>query len=150
MWTLLQAKEKLIAGLQAGGGDGGSAPAHEANLEQLRLEKEAVEAELVTARLQGAELREELQEAEEQHTRELEQLTHQVRGHLSSGRMLVAGFSVCIIQVHALESALTSEKTLLQSATENLQRVSAESEAAREVWERERGSLTALVKVCCQ
>ena len=76
MW---QAKEKLIAGLQAGGGDGGSAPAHEANLEQLRLEKEAVEVDLETARLQGAELREELQEAEEQHSRELEQLTNQVR-----------------------------------------------------------------------
>ena len=92
----MQAKEKLIAGLQGGGGDGGSAPAHEANLEQLRLEKEAVEAELETARLQGAELREELQEAEEQHTRELEQLTHQVRGHLA-GRVLVADFSVCTL-----------------------------------------------------
>ena len=35
--------------------------------------------DLETARLQGAELREELQEAEEQHSQELEQLTNQVR-----------------------------------------------------------------------
>ena len=87
--ALLQAKEKLIAGLQAGGGDGGSAPAHEANLEQLRLEKEAMEAELETARLQGVELREELQEAEEQHSRELEQLTHQVKGHIAPTMLTV-------------------------------------------------------------
>ena len=67
---------------------------------------------------------------------------------LVAGSVLVGVFKC--IQVHELESVLTSEKTLLQSATENLQRVTAESEAGREVWERERASLTALVKVCCQ
>lgn len=38
-----------------------------------------METELEMARLQGAGLREELQEAEEQHSRELELLTEQVR-----------------------------------------------------------------------
>ena len=50
------------------------------------------------------------------------------------------------LQVRELESGLVSEKALQQSATENLRRVTAESEAAREAWERERSSLTALVQ----
>ena len=85
-WWLIgqQAKEKLISSLQSGGG-GTSGPAHEANLEQLRLEKEAIEVELETARLQGAGLREELQEAEERHDGELEQLTQQVKPYTTGG-----------------------------------------------------------------
>ena len=55
-----------------------SGSAKEAAQEQLQLEKEAIEMELETARLQGAQLREELQETEEQHSREMEQLTEQV------------------------------------------------------------------------
>lgn len=55
-----------------------SGPAKEAAQEQLQLEKEAIEMELETARLQGVRLREELQETEEQHSREMEQLTEQV------------------------------------------------------------------------
>ena len=50
------------------------------------------------------------------------------------------------LQVRELESSLVSEKALQQSATENLRRMTAESEAAREAWERERSSLTALVQ----
>lgn len=41
-----------------------------------------------------------------------------------------------------------SERALQQSAKEDLQRATVELEAAREVWERERSSLAALVKVC--
>lgn len=73
----MQTKEKLITSLQAGSG-GVSGPTQEVALEQLQLEKEAIEMELDTARLQGAGLREELQEIEDQHSREMEQLTEQV------------------------------------------------------------------------
>jgi chromosome segregation ATPase len=121
---ILQAKEKVIASLQEGG-VGVSGSAHKASLEQLRLEKEAVQAELETARLQGEGLRTELQEAEEQHSHEMTQLSEQVQ---------------------ELEKGLESEKALQRSATEDLQRVVSELEVSREQWERERGSLAALVK----
>ena len=51
---------------------------HEARLEQLQLEKEQVQAELATTRQQWAELRAELQEVEEEHVRETQQLTEEV------------------------------------------------------------------------
>jgi uncharacterized phage infection (PIP) family protein YhgE len=114
----------VIASLQEGG-VGVSGSAHKASLEQLRLEKEAVQAELETARLQGEGLRTELQEAEEQHSHEMTQLSEQVQ---------------------ELEKGLESEKALQRSATEDLQRVVSELEVSREQWERERGSLAALVK----
>ena len=89
-------------------------------------EQEAARAELETARLQGEGLREELKEAEDCHAREVAQLTQQIR---------------------ELEMGVESQRSLQRSAVEDLQRVRAELEGAREDWERERGSLATLVKV---
>lgn len=80
----MQTKEKLISSLQAGS-DGASGHAQEAAQEQFQLQKEAIEMELETARLQGVQLREELQETEEQHSQEMEQLTEQVSNSLQEG-----------------------------------------------------------------
>lgn len=96
----LQTKEKLISSLQTGS-DGVPGPAQEAALEQLQLEKEAIEMELETARLQGARLREELQETEDQHNQEMEQLAEQVRNsqglavHVHVGRYMTV-YSCCV------------------------------------------------------
>ena len=76
MCFLSQVKEKLISSLQAGGGSG---PAHEAKLEELRLEKEHLQAELERTQQQWAELKEEFQETEERHAKETEELLEQVR-----------------------------------------------------------------------
>lgn len=126
--SILQAKEKLITRLQEGGVTGESpGSAHETHLEQLRVEQEAMKAELETALLQGEGLKEELQEAEEQHNQELTELIQHIR---------------------ELELGLESEKMLHRVATEDLQRLKVEFEGAREEWERERGTIVALSKVC--
>ena len=73
-----------------------SGSAKEAAQEQLQLEKEAIEMELETARLQGVQLREELQETEEQHNREMEQLTEQVSNFLQEELVLVLQYLLCV------------------------------------------------------
>lgn len=75
-----------------------SGPAKEAVQEQLQLEKEAIEMELETARLQGVQLREELQETEEQHSREMEQLTEQVSNFLQEELVLVLQYLLCVVR----------------------------------------------------
>ena len=51
------------------------------------------------------------------------------------------------MQVRESESVAVLERARHRSATEDLQRLQAELEAARETWDRERGTLNTVIQV---
>lgn len=58
---MTQAKEKLIQGLQGGGGGAGTGGAEDARVEEVKLEKEQLQAQLTNTCRQLEDVKKELQ-----------------------------------------------------------------------------------------